>query len=131
MKQKLLLTLCLIGITALSVSCGSSSKDSSDTTPERTVLTFSISPQKTTYNPHETVVITMTKTGPEAVNALWGFSFSGSSSFPVQTATTCTIQTGASGFRMTATGRPSRTLRKDGVDMIVVSGNSTFDIRVL
>ncbi len=134
MKRGIILAGIMVSTMVMSVGCGSASQSSTtEEAAEKTVLTFSVSPQKTTYDANENVTITMTKTGPESVDALWGFSLKSGSllSFPTQTSATFKVKTGTSGFKMQVTGSSSRTQKMNGVDTIVVSGNAVFDINVL
>jgi len=119
----------VVGVTLTLVGCGSTASQTGTAIPEKTILTYAISPQKTYYDAGETVTVTATKTGPEDVGVAWGFSLQGASQFPTTTKTTFSVKTGTSGFRMIVTGKPERTRTVNGVSLI--EGTATFNIQVL
>jgi|GEM_PF-2707008 len=129
------LGVCLITVLSLA-GCGaatSTANGGNNNNSNKTYLSFSISPNKTTYSAGEQVTITCTKTGPHNVGASWAMSLKSGTltSFPQQTSRNFTVTTGSSGFHMVVTGNASATETVNGEEMIIVSGNRGFTIKVL
>ncbi|NDC83709.1 hypothetical protein EB093_08640 [bacterium] len=123
----------MFGLIGLS-GCGSltnSTSSNTDSTDQITVLSFSITPDKTSYTAGETVTINCTKTGPEDVGAAWSYSLKGGTlKNPTTTTSNFVVTVGGSGFNMVVTGNPTKRRTVNGVDMIQVSGKNTFSIKV-
>ncbi len=60
----------------------------------------------------------------------WSFSVRGTFKYPEMTAEKFVVKTGDKGFHLEVKGVPERTLQKNGVDMISVSGKNSFVIKV-
>jgi len=111
--------------------CGASGGGGS-TIPEKTTITYSISPDKSSYSASETVTITATVSGPakDTLGVAWSSKFvGGTSTLPTETDTTYEIVTGGSGFDLTVTAEPNESLTVNGVSLY--EGTATYAIKVL
>lgn len=99
-------------------------------TPEKTVVSFAVSPVKAKYTAGELVTVRMTTVGPESVTPQFSFAFiGGSSGFPVVSGNEIIVYASTtSGARITLTCLPNHSHIVDNVELIVTSGNTQFVI---
>jgi hypothetical protein len=131
--KKLFLFLFIVGVMA-GCSSSSSSASSSSAGPV-SVLTYEISPDKTSYSEDEQFVITATITGDTVVNnkdveasfnTSWSAGCGSVSSFPDTDATTYTYDAGPSGCTITVTAEPGYSYSVNGVEQITGTANFTI-----
>ena len=129
-------------IIGASILGGCSVKESSSTTTssstgegvDKSIITYSISPQKNLYDPGESFTITANIEGPTEVDGApvtvaWGTRTDSETPLPQQSSDTLTLRGSASlknGGVVQITARPKRTSQIDGVNRI--EGSATFNI---
>lgn len=108
--------------------CGKASKGLD--APEKTVVSFAVSPVKAKYTSGELVTVRMTKVGPESVTPLFNFSITGGSAgFPVVSGNEIIAHASTtSGAKITLTCLPNHSHIVNDVELIVTSGNTQFVI---
>ena len=123
-------TVLLLGV----YGCGvTKSTTNTPTTPEKTIITYKIEPEKTAYQPNEDIKITATIVGPKKneVGVIWGFKLSNGqlNSLPKSTDTTYEFKTGSSGSTIRVTGKPAQEITENGVP--VIEGSVTYNIQTI